>query len=36
MDGRIRELLADGTSNWNKQFFNPTVNPNTSDYQSVN
>ena len=36
MDGRIRELLANGTSVWNKQFFNPSLNPNKSDYQSVN
>ena len=36
MDGRIRELLANGTSRWNTQYFDMSANPNTTNSSSVN
>jgi len=36
MDGRIRELLANGTSVWNEQFYSPSINPNITSNSSMN
>ena len=36
LDGRIRELLADGNSTWNLDFFNRAQNPNTSSPNNYN
>ena len=30
MDGRIREILANGTSRWNNNFYDFSANPNTT------
>ncbi len=36
MDGRIREILANGTSNQNNQFYDSSANPNTTQALSFN
>jgi hypothetical protein len=36
MDGRIRELLANGTSRWNIKYFDISANPNMTSNSSVN
>ncbi len=36
LDGRIRELLANGNSTWNLEFYNANQNPNITNLTSYN